>query len=232
MGTLNVNKLVPTSGNFTLDGACTVGSSTIFNNPVSVAGTLATSGLVTLVAGATVEGRVQCSVSPTQTYHLVNKDYIDSSDWITGSGKVVWFGVYTNTNSTTGNYSTTDTVTIPVGTYKIYTEAIFTINLVSQNTGGNQLFNGQATIQIDWENGAITTTASNSVDTQLFSTGGRCGGNGSTKQSGIVGTLTDSFTIDAVGPRLFTVLCSRTDTGGIAATFTVLAIKVYIVTAE
>jgi hypothetical protein len=227
MGTLNVNKLVPTSGNFTLDGACTVESSTIFNNPVSVAGTLATSGLVTLVAGATVEGRVQCSVSPTQTNHLVNKDYIDSSDWITGTGKVVWFGVYTN--STAGNYRTTDTVTIPVGTYKIYTEAIFTINLVSEN---NPVFNGQATIQIDWENGAITTTASNSVDMRLFSTGDGCGGSiGSTKQSGIVGTLTDSFTIDAVGPRRFTVLCSRTDTGS-DATFTALAIKVYIVTAE
>jgi hypothetical protein len=227
MGTLNVNKLVPTSGNFTLDGACTVESSTIFNNPVSVSGTLATSGLVTLVAGATVEGRVQCSVSPTQTNHLVNKDYIDSSDWISGTGKVVWFGAYTN--STAGNYSTSDTVTIPVGTYKIYAEGIFVVNLVSQNSN---VVNGQATIQIDWDTGGITTTASDSVDMQLFSSGDGCSGAiGATKQSGIVGTLTDSFTINAVGPRRLAVSCTRTDTGD-TTTFTALAVKVYIFTAE
>lgn len=230
MGILNVNKLVPTSGNFTLDGACTVESSTIFNNPVSVSGTLATSGLVTLVAGATVSGKVQCSVSPTQTNHLVNKDYIDSSDWITGTGKVVWFGAYTN--STAGNYSTSDTVTIPVGTYKIYAEAIFTINLVSSNSGMSATPNGQATIQIDWDTGGIATTASDSVDMQLYSSGGGCGGAiGATKQSGIVGTLTDSFTIDAVGSRRFIVSCTRTDAGD-KTTFTALAIKVYIFTAE
>ena len=229
MGTLNVNKLVPTSGNFTLDGACTVESSTIFNNPVSVSGTLATSGLVTLVAGATVEGRVQCSVSPTQTNHLVNKDYIDSSDWISGTGKVVWFGAYTN--STAGNYSTSDTVTIPVGTYKIYAEGIFTVNLIASNSGMSDNPNGQATIQIDWDTGGIATTASNSVDMQLYSSGGECGGIGATKQSGIVGTLTDSFTIDAVGPRRLAVSCTRTDAGN-KTTFTALAVKVYIFTAE
>lgn len=230
MGTLNVNKIVPASSVLTLNGACTVNSSTVFNKNISIVNMMYSSGLVTLLGGAYVDGKVQCSVSPTQSYHLVNKDYIDS--WMNGLGKVVWFGAYTN--STPGNYYVSDTVTLPVGNYKIYAEGIFNINLVSSNSGFTSTPNGKATITINWKNTdrAYPIIASDSVGMHLYSSGGGCGGAiGQTKQNGIVGVLSDLITIDSIGPRTFNISCDRTD-GGNVATFDVVAVKIYIFTAE
>jgi hypothetical protein len=87
-------------------------------------------------------------------------------------------------------------------------------------------------LTVIWDNGNETITSSSTVNTNLWSSGGaNCDpGIGTTDQGGIIGVLTDSFTIDAQGPRTVSIRAYKT--AGPDSNMKTYYMKLYIFTAE